>query len=274
MQTTYTCDYCSRTFTDRSNKFRHQKYRCTAAVSYTAPQPAAPQPASKSQPVKTATPNLNNDIMSILSKQNEKIDELRQHLKEQKPQQIIHNNILNNITIYVTEKVDFIKILTERFGDETKAINHIKERMHQKLDGDVDLFCDIYLNGPKETWSLCCPDKKGNLFQLLDVNNNIIDDPGGVKLHKNFRTNYQDTLLRISNKELEKVVNYKVGSDDFETRRDYLLDEFDLKSIQDKIYDLCQVGHIPFIKKLSGKADLGGKSPVFSYLDIAPHFKT
>lgn len=239
----YTCDYCAKNFTNKSNKYRHQNYRCEKNLEIESKK------------------NIDPTLISIIQQQNEKIDKLTQIVEDKTPvQNITNNNQItttnnNHITIYLTEKVDFIKILTERFGDEQKAINFIKEKIAQKVDGDVDLFCEIYLKGPKETWSCICQDKKNSLFQLKDANDNIINDPGGVKLHKNFKRNYTDTLLKLSSRELGKVVDYKVGSEEFEKLRDHLMDDFDLGSLQNKVYNMCQETHQPFVKRLVVRID-------------------
>ena len=77
----------------------------------------------------------------------------------------------------------------------------------------------------------------------------------GLKLHKNFKRNYTDTLLKLSSRELGKVVDYKVGTDEFEKLRDHLMDNFDLGSLQNKVYGMCQETHQPFVKKLVVRID-------------------
>ena len=164
---------------------------------------------------------------------------------------IEHQNIQNNITIYVTEKIDFVQALQDRYGwTEARAIRHIKERISQDNNGDVDLFCDIYLVGKKEDWPIICQDEKKAIFLIKDSNNNLIRDPGGFQLHQNFKKNYTDTLLRLTNRELNKVIDHKVGTPDFEVLRDDLMDNFDLQMVQTKTFSLCKMGPDQFVKSL------------------------
>ena len=127
-------------------------------------------------------------------------------------------------------------------------------------------FCDVYLNGPEETWSIICPDAKYHDFKFVDRTGTIIDDPGGTLMYDSFRKSYQDTLLRMSSKELAKVTS-RVNMSDYEKRRDYLMDDFDLQSVQTKAFDLSSIQPRPFIKKLHGKIKFPTTSGVFIYIE-------
>ena len=91
----------------------------------------------------------------------------------------------------------------------------------------------------------------------------ILKAPGGIQLHNNFRSNYTDTLLRLSSREIKSVLSSK-NEPDFEFKRDYLMDDFDLQAIQNKAFKLCckdgegrsrQV----FLKKLSERIEITEK---------------
>lgn len=169
---------------------------------------------------------------------------------EKKP----NNFNIDKIQIFLTDPVDFVDVLEKRFGNRKQAIDFVQSKVNKKIDGDVDLFCEIYLHGDPETWSVSCPDKKNHIYQIIKPNNGgIITDPGGVELHKIFRSNYTNTLLRLSNTYIKETTTLEPGTVEYEKKRDELLDVFDLGSIQEKVCSLCVASYNPFIKKLSVK---------------------
>lgn len=137
----------------------------------------------------------------------------------------------------------------------------MRSKVSKKTDGDVDLFCEIYLHGDPETWSVSCPDKKNHIYHLLKPNNGgVISDPGGVELHKIFRSNYTNTLLKLSNTYIKETTSLDTNSKEYEKALDELLDVFDLGSIQEKVCELCTNPYNPFIRKLSVKFKILEKS--------------
>lgn len=248
----YKCNYCDKKFAHTSSKYRHQRLRC-----------------------KSKQPVINN--VKTVDNNSDKIDKIMDKLEKLEDKIYVNDststNITNiqnnNITIYVTDKVDFLKILTERrfLGDETKAINYFKDKIAKNLEGDLDVFCDIYLQGPSDEWSVMCQDPNSNTFLIKDNENNIIQDPGGIKLYKNFKTNYTNTLLKLSSKEINNVVDTNVNSTDFQNRMDYLLDDFDLSMMQNKVFYLLKSEHITFMKKLKLRMNyLGAKSNIHNFI--------
>ena len=270
------CEFCNKVFSNKSNKHRHQNYQCPR------------------NPNKKASDKAESDISGIEINDSNGVDKdvvekLRLEMKEeitslmtdviknlaqkgglisqnhiQNQTNIQNQNINTNINIYVTEKIDFVQALRDIYGwDEAKAINHIKNRISQGDGGDVELFCDIYLFKDKEHWPLIIKDKKTQHFLLKDANNNYIQDPGGIQLHNNFRANYTDTLLRLTNREINSVLSSKEDPD-FEFKRDYLMDDFDLQAVQNKAFKLCCKdgdgrGRQTFLKKLSERIEITEK---------------
>lgn len=208
--------------------------------------------------------NIINELKKEQEHTNKQISKLTQLVEDKmvEDKTIVNNinnnninniNSNNNITIYITDKVDFLQLFTERFGDENKAINYFKEKISKDIEGDLDVFCDVYLQGPSKNWSLICQDPSTDTFLIKDSDNNIIKDPGGAKLYKNFKNNYADTLLKLSSKEINNVVNDNLdikNTNDFEKQRDYLLDDFDLSMMQNKVFSLFRASHLSFAKKL------------------------
>lgn len=160
---------------------------------------------------------------------------------------------IDKIQIYLTDPVDFVEVLTKRMGSRKQAIDYIRSQVHKKVEGDVDLFCEIYLNGPPDTWPIRCPDKKNRVFRIAKPDSSVINDPGGVQIYKMFKNEYSNTLLRLTNSMIFETLKQIPGTDEFETSRDILLDSFELGVIQNKAHDLCKASCDPFIKKLSVK---------------------
>lgn len=158
---------------------------------------------------------------------------------------------VDKIQLFITDQVDFVDVLTHRWnGDRKRAVDYVKSKIRQKVDGDIDLFCDIYLYGSPDTWSISCPDKKNHIYRIIQPNSEIINDPGGIQIHRNFKNNYSNTLLRLNNTAISETIA-KANSKDFEASCDRLLDEFELGMIQDKAYALIKSIADHFIRKLS-----------------------
>lgn len=260
----YSCDFCSQTFAYKSGKSRHQNYRCHMNTDLMNKTSRSDNNSAEVEDLKSEMNNMKEQFTLMTNA----IKSLAQngglvhqnHIQTQNNTNIQHQTN-NNINIYITEKIDFVQALRDIYGwDEAKAINHIKKRISQGDGGDIELFCDIYLFKDKENWPLIFKDKKTKHFLLKDANNNYIQDPGGVKLHDNFRSNYTDTLLRLSNREINSVLNSKQDPD-FEFKRDYLMDDFDLQAVQNKAFKLCckdgdSRERQTFIKKLSERIEI------------------
>lgn len=170
-----------------------------------------------------------------------------------KPSKNPNNFNIDKIQIYLTDPVDFVDVLEKRMGSRKKAIDFVRSKVNKKTEGDVDLFCEIYLQGDPETWSISCQDKKHHIYHIIKPSGGIISDPGGSEIYKIFRSNYTNTLLKLSNTYIKETLNLKTDSMEYEKARDELLDVFDLGSIQEKVCALCNSSYNPFIKKLSVK---------------------
>lgn len=160
---------------------------------------------------------------------------------------------IDKIQIYITDAIDFVEVLTKRFGNRKQAVDYIRSKVHKKVEGDVDVFCDIYLHGAPDTWPISCPDKKNHVFRIAQPNSQVINDPGGVQIYKMFRNIYSNTLLRLNNSAIYDTLNQVPGTPEYEASRDTLLDSFELGIIQDKAYELCRSPCDPFVKKLAVK---------------------
>ena len=157
---------------------------------------------------------------------------------------------IQKITMFMTDNIDFVDILTKRLGSRKHAIAYIKSKINQKIEGDVSLFCDIYLYGEPDTWPISCVDKKNKIFKIAQSDERVINDPGGMQIHKNFRNAYCNTLLRLSNEELQKTREME-GTLSYKSQLDDLMDVFDLRVFQDKAQSLYLTSCETFIRKLT-----------------------
>lgn len=192
--------------------------------------------------------------MELINQQNEKLEKL---ITEKDTNSKVENNFTNNniITnnsniVYITDQLDYLEILNERFGEKEKTIEFIKNKLHSKIQGDIDVFSAIHLNGPPNTWPIRCPDKNKKHFYLVQPDNSLVPDPGGITTHKNFYRNLQTAVLKLINQEIIKVVDQSVGSEKFEGLRDGLLDDFDLQAFQTRALEMSNQKVGPFVKQL------------------------
>jgi len=160
---------------------------------------------------------------------------------------------IDKIQIYMTDSIDFVDVLTKRMGSRKQAVDYIRSKIHKKAEGDIDVFCEIYLSGRPDTWPISCPDKKHHVYRIAQPNAEVINDPGGIQIYKMFKNVYSNTLLRLNNSMIFDTLNKIPGTVEYEESRDELLDSFEMGLIQDKAHDLCKAPCDPFIKRLSIK---------------------
>lgn len=255
----YPCEFCGKEFAQNAGRCRHQKHRCPLRTGHSTKNADTVDDNTVAIDFSKQTVALMKDSVGInqlakaVAKEIIKSGSMNIQTQNIQNQNNIQNQT-NNVTIYVNEKVDFIEILTQKFGgDEAKAISYLKEKISRNLVGDIELFCDIYLVGKKkEDWPLIMTDKKNKIFLLKNrKTGSFITDTGGHLIYQKFKDNYMDALLKISNLELNKVLGKNVESPDYEEHRDYLLDVFDLRCMQDKLYGLTKLDPKTFINKLS-----------------------
>lgn len=255
------CTHCDKKFTTKTSMYRHRKYACTGkhVVDNTVQildniKDVIVKPNKQftmtNQTNQTALENMLKNFIDKQKEWNAGIDAKFESLAVKSPKTQIFN--IEKIQIFMTDPVDFVDLLTKRFGSRKQAVDHIKSKIHQKVDGDVSLFCDIYLSGEPDTWPISCLDKKNHIYRIAQPNAEPINDPGGVEMHRIFRNSYSNTLLRLNNAEIYETIA-KSGTSEFENYRDNLLDSFELGMIQEKAYSLCRAPCEHFIKKLSTK---------------------
>ena len=200
-----------------------------------------------------------SDLLMLKILENQE-NQKRQHneLIEQLKKTIEYNKAINieesyfnieKIQIFLTDQIDFVEVLTKRYGSREKAINHIKNRIHEKQEGDVALFCDIYLNGEPDTWPINCLDWGKHTYKIAQANNKPINDPDGLLIYKNFRVAYANNLLSFNTTELSNAFKHAPEDYGYKNHKDFV---FTLRLLQDKADSLysnntCDI----FIKKLT-----------------------
>jgi len=208
-------------------------------------------------------------IENITKTQQNQINSLTNIIKQKHSEQIpiVTNNntntVINNNIVYITDNIDYLEILERRFGTRDKSIEFIKNKLHNKLQGEVDVFSEIHLQGPPNTWPIRCPDKSKKQFYLVQPDNTMVPDPGGVTTHKRFYRNLQTAVLKLINQELAKVVDQGVGSDEYEELRDSLLDDFDLQAFQTRALEMSSGKPGSFLKHLMDEMSQRENHPVF-----------
>jgi len=270
----WVCDYCSKEFSYKTNMYRHIRSSCKIKklVDLKIKEVAGETPPKKQVKYVDAEDNYEDiqklaDVVRLIETQQNHISQQQVHIKQQNEQinaladliknkkpEIINNNttntVINNNIVYITDQLDYLEILEQRFGTRDKSIEFIKSKLHNKLQGEVDVFSEIHLQGPPHTWPIRCPDKSKKQFYLVQPDNSMVLDPGGVTTHKRFYRNLQTAVLKLINQELAKVVDHGVGSDEYEELRDSLLDDFDLQTFQTRALEMSSGKPGSFLKHL------------------------
>jgi len=248
MEKKYSCDICGNRFSQKKSVYRHQRTSCSG----------------KEKQYNVSSKQISK-LFNLIEKQQNQIESLTDMVKHKTIEYNTTTNntfINNNNIVYITDKLDYLDILEQRFGDREKSVEFIKNKLHNKLQGEVDVFSEIHLQGPPNTWPIRCPDKSKKQFYLVQPDNSMIPDPGGVTIHKSFYRNLQTAVLKLINQELSKVVDKGVGSEQYELLRDNLLDEFDLHAFQSRALEMSNEKPGLFVKQLM---DQLGETAGFPY---------
>jgi len=256
------CQYCNERFATRSNMLRHVRKSCKVKNTPKSEDEQFQMSdllsiiKKQQEQIDSLTKNQQQHIEDLTKKQQEQIESLTDIIKNKTPESIEYstttnnNTVINNNIVYITDQLDYLEILERRFGTRDKSIEFIKNKLHNKLQGEIDVFSEIHLQGHPNTWPIRCPDKNKKQFYLVQPDNTMIPDPGGVTTHKRFYRNLQTAVLKLINQELSKVVDVGVGSDEYEELRDSLLDDFDLHAFQTRALEMSSGKPGSFLKYL------------------------
>lgn len=250
----FNCEYCTSKFTEKKNMLRHMS-TCKSR--------------NKKSDSDTSANNGNELILTkaLVEQLKEQNELLKQQLMLSTVNHIVNNNgsintgtVINNnvnvVTFNVLDKLDINDHLSKELGIE-KAQNYIKSMLYRKLDGELDCFIKIYLQGSPEKWSIRCLDSKKLHFQIIQKDGKVIDDIGGNEIYKSFTNNLIDTYTRASNNNLNSALSViKHCSDDEErenmtAERDNILDQFDMRAALDRCIMMRKKGSGPFMTQLA-----------------------
>jgi len=211
----HNCDVCHKTFHHKSSLSRHKNGGCIAV-------------------------NQNNACKHCGREYSDRSN-LRRHLKKCRVNVDRSTNITMNGPIYLTRDPDFLKKLIKLKGGEEQALRAIKEAVYNKVKGEVKLFGEMYLRGDDPTqWPIVCVDAKTHYFKIKQPDGTWISDPGGLESRKRYYGNYTDGVLHLMNNAMFiPVVDQDVQHDDFPDRAGSQMDHVDLRTIQDRLHEVC-----------------------------------
>lgn len=136
---------------------------------------------------------------------------------------------------------DILGKLTEKLGTQEAVSFLLTNFLSKNLE---KIISTCYLDGiSAASFPIAC--SGGNHFRFLDENGIVIDDPTGDKLVKKIINNLQNALLRSNYLLIKKYI----GEGDTSA----LYDVYDIKTIQDGIYDLFKQTNHNKIKRYLSK---------------------
>lgn len=221
----YQCQYCQRSFTMKHHLTRHIKEkRCKVLKSNTAHNDEILQlkrqieELKNSMTVPTTHESLQERIINV---------EKRLSIQEKEPH--IKNNVLQ--VICVTNKDNYLDMLTDRIGSFEKAIDYIKDCALSDLSGDCKLIEKIYMNrdpltGDNIYFTDSC---RNNVIYYNEHHERVSDNR--VTFGRKLANNLQNSYLKGINYLINKNLDQHVGPNK-------ILDEFDLLSWNTHIYNL------------------------------------
>ena len=251
------CDLCGYIFSRRSDLLRHQKK----------------QSCHFNQRINISNPN--DDLKEIILSLKKEIVELKQnqivgnqHIEQLKENQIIGNqqieqrieqlkenaptiNNINNVlqVVCVTQKDNYLDILTEQLGDFNKALEYIKNCALANINGDCQLIEKIYLCDDRPKPAFCYQDKAKTKIQYLDENKVKMCDSKqqfGQKLTNNLQNSYLKGINHVINENLD---NHRCPNK--------FLEEYDIQTWNQHIYNLSD---LVYQKKLLNQLNIPNKT--------------
>ena len=159
------CPLCGYIFSEKSNLLKHlRKKRCPNQISpdksdYSQSSHIDPINnqllTSHMDPINNQLLTSNKDLKEIILSLNDKIEKLTENIEDLKEKQTIGNQQIvelkekisvtinnNNVLqiVCVSKNDDYLDILTQQFGDFTKALEYIKNCALANINGDCQLI--------------------------------------------------------------------------------------------------------------------------------------
>lgn len=283
----YRCSLCDKTFTLKSNMYRHQKHRCKKNhVNYNnqnydqiynqndeMDENRMDNLNDKTNDNSNINTNYNisrpdiiniSDLEDLANNANNGVSNGNSHFSVTHESgnninQINVNNINNTVNnennyiqiICVSQKDDFRKILSEKMG-ESAATKYILDCAKGNLEGDLKLLGKVYFDGKKQSeYPIRFLDRARGKLEFMDESKEFVLDPQGIELTKRICGNLQNGYLT----EITRIMGQDRDNKDFD-----FLDEFDIFNVNNHIYALSDP---KYRKKLLNS--LGNSCPIKNY---------
>ena len=234
------CQICNRSYSTSGNLKRHQKKPCKIKKTEWQCKQCNHYYAAKCSLKKhMETCNAGFDS-STRAKAKQKLVLKPKQIIDQTPrlQMIVHSQALDKQPVVFD---DILGKLTEKLGTQEAVSFLLTNFLSKNLE---KIISTCYLDGiSPASYPIAC--SGGDHMRFLDENGIVIDDPNGDKLVKKIINNLQNALLRSNYLLIKKYI----GEGDTSA----LYDVYDIKTIQDGIYDLFKQTNHNKIKRYLAK---------------------
>lgn len=188
----------------------------------------------------------NNDQLTSMAAIIRNMQSDIKEMKQNKP--IINNNHLtNNISVYLQDNGDALKLLENMSGDFPKSLEFIKDCALSSLNGDCRLIERIYFSNANPN---DCPirflDPTKKKIEYINEKKEKVIDIGGLRLARILASNLQNSYLQGVNYLITTNLNNQGCPIKF-------LGDYDIQSWNNHIYDLCDY---KYQKKIIGNLDI------------------
>jgi len=189
---------CGATFSDRSNRYRHEKKVCVNIISVPMTLSKPHEKIKITIKRKNPTPKRKTEQRSVDNLILEELRALREQVTEMKNNQNmpVVNVSLNNCVIV---GADVYQDMVDKLGRDN-AIDYLT---NENVD-EVDVIEKLYLNDQDPSkYSIACHDNRH--FRYLNEERQVIDDRGGDKVKQLVESRVHSAMLYASNQRESKV---------------------------------------------------------------------
>ena len=235
------CQICNRVYSTSGNLKRHQKkpckikkteWQCEHCSQYYAAKCSLKKHMESCDHIATFKKKL------ILKPKTQTQTDLQNRKTPKRLQMIVNGS---SLAVQPVVFDDILGKLTEKLGTQEAVSFLLTNFLSKNLE---KIISTCYLDGiSTASFPIAC--SGGNHFRFLDENGIVIDDPTGDKLVKKIINNLQNALLRSNYLLIKKYI----GEGDTSA----LYEVYDIKTIQDGIYDLFKQTNHNKIKRYLSK---------------------
>lgn len=210
----FCCQYCGTGFTNRSNKYRHERKYCDKIGSPSLQQEDTVKRKKISIKIKSKSKNTPNIVINEQKSDN---DAILEELKDLRARVNVIENEPRSYNNWIIIGTDMFHDMINKFGKE-EAVSFLTQ---SAVKGDsIDVVKKLYLDGVSpEKYPIAC--KNSRHFRYLNDKREIIDDKGGQSVQKMFSDNAHRAMVLATNEMIKKqldtdtteklYVNYDIG---------------------------------------------------------------